>query len=85
MDSAELIRRTARRSGEAAGIVETIMQAMLREISDAIDGGEPITIAEFGTFRMRYSSPANAPPYREPSFKATHAWRRRVNGACADG
>jgi DNA-binding protein HU-beta len=53
MERQELINRVSARANQATSTVETVVEATLEEIYDALKRGESVSLRNFGTFYVR--------------------------------
>lgn len=90
MNKSELVDAAAERSGVAKSDVAKALDGVIDAITDAVRGGEKVSITGFGNFERRERSartarnpqtgaPINVPASRAPAFKAGKAFKDAVN------
>lgn len=90
MNKTDLVNNISEKSGLAKKDVETVLNGVLGEITDALSKGDKVQLIGFGTFETRKRSgrinrnpqsgtPIEIPESTVPTFKAGNKLKEAVN------
>lgn len=91
----DLVHRVAVSADVTDRTARLVLNALLKEIEEAVTAGEKITLTKFGTFEARHrqaragrnpqtGEPTPVPARTVPAFKVATAFRDRVSAAAAE-